>query len=109
MSLTNSPMSDISILKKIKSLRSKVKAANNEIKNLKDKITKLTESEGVNVESDFHKDMLSIMESNNEAIAKQFPEGSFRRIFWEEQFNMAKFSDPRQMKWHPVVIHRCLT
>ena len=49
----------------------------NKIKNMKDKITKLTESEGVNVESDFHKDMLSIMESNNETIAKQFPEGSF--------------------------------
>ena len=56
---------------KKKSLRSKVNAANNEIKNLKDKITKLTESEGVNVESEFHKDMLSIMESNNEAIMKQ--------------------------------------
>ena len=95
-------------IKKIKSLKSKVHAAKVEIHKLQERIAKLTESEGVNVGRDFHKDMYSIMESNNEAIAKQYPEGSFRRLFWEEQFKAAKHSSLKQMRWHPLIIHWCL-
>ena len=37
-----------------------------------------------------------------------FPQGSFRRLFWEEQLKAASQKDPRQMRWHPLIIRWCL-
>ena len=33
---------------------------------------------------------------------------SFRRLFWEEQFRVAKTSDPRHMRWHFLIVRWCL-
>lgn len=35
-------------------------------------------------------------------------EGSFARLFWEEQLKAASVKDPRLMRWHPVIIKWCL-
>ncbi len=36
------------------------------------------------------------------------PEGSFQRIFWEEQKKAVQCKDPRQVRWHPLIIKWCL-
>ena len=48
------------------------------------------------------------MKDNSDQINKAYPEGSFRRLFWDEQFKAGSLSDSRQMKWHPVIIKWCL-
>ncbi len=48
------------------------------------------------------------MKENEENIKKAYPEGSFSRLFWEEQFKASTKVDARQIRWHPVMIKWCL-
>ena len=50
----------------------------------------------------------SIMEDNGESIHSNHKEGTFQRLFWDQQMAAAKLSDPRQMRWHPHMIRWCL-
>ena len=55
-----------------------------------------------------HYDLLEIMEKENSSVKDHFPNGTFRRLFWEEQLKAAQVNDSRQMRWHPMVIRWCL-
>ena len=55
-----------------------------------------------------HHFMRTIMNENHNEITGAFPEGSFARLFWEEQLKAARVKDPRQMRWHPLMIKWCL-
>ena len=48
------------------------------------------------------------MTENNSQIEEHYPTGSFRRLFWDQQFQAAKASDARQMRWHLCMIRWCL-
>ena len=48
------------------------------------------------------------MKENAADIEKSFPEGSFRRLFWQQQFEAASKGNARQMRWHPMMIKWCL-
>lgn len=63
-------------------LRKRVRAAEGEVKRLKDRVTKLLEH-GEPVE-EMHCDLLTIMKENTDTIRSAFPENSFPRLFWEE-------------------------
>ena len=93
---------------KLRTLQKRAGAAEREVKRLQEAIEKLTLEHGVIVEQDLHDDLVAIMGSNNEDIRSQFPEGSFRRLFWEQQFQCARLKDPRQMRWHPMMIRLAL-
>ena len=93
---------------KIKSLRERATAAEANLQKLRNRMKILTDSDGVQVSKDFHDDIFSVMCQKNDDISEQFPQGSFRRLFWEEQFKAAKVADPRQMRWHPTMIQWCL-
>ena len=56
----------------------------------------------------FHRDLSTIMHDNTDDIHKAFPKGTFRRLFWDQQIKNMKNSDPRQYRWHPLMIKWCL-
>ncbi len=62
-----------------------------------------TDERGIDVESSFHQDLLTIMSDNNKDIQQHYPQGSFRRLFWEEQLKCAQ-KGAKQMRWHPTMI-----
>lgn len=62
---------------------------------------------GITVDTDLHQDLLTIMEEHTPAIHQEFPEGSFKRLFWDQQREALKVG-ARQMRWHPTVIKWCL-
>ena len=45
---------------------------------------------------------------SSEEVKAAYPEGSFQRIFWEEQQKAMAFRDSRSMKWHPLFVRWCL-
>lgn len=92
--------------KKMSDLQAKVNKSKQMIKKLKSEIANLTERNGMQVDPELHDDMTTIMRECN--IDKLLPEGSFKRLFWEEQLKMAKQKDARQMRWHPTMIRMCL-
>ncbi len=88
---------------KLKQLQERVTHERKERIALTERIEKLTSADGIEVESSFHQDLFSIMQENNSKIASQFPDGTFRRLFWDQQFQAA-LKKPKQMRWHPTMI-----
>ena len=93
---------------KLKSLQARASVAEKEVQKLRLRIKESAELIGVNVDKPLHCDLLSIMEKENDSVKDKFPEGTFRRLFWEEQLKAAKVNDSRQMRWHPMMIRWCL-
>lgn len=93
---------------KLRMLQVRAQAAEIEVRKLKKKIEESKLQHGVQVGPELHQDLSSIMESNNEAVLNEFPEGSFRRLFWEEQLKVNRLKDTRQMRWHPMMVRWCL-
>ena len=89
-------------------LRTKARISHQGVLYLREKIRKIKAMCGETVDDSLHNDLVTIMKDNSDQINKAYPEGSFRRLFWEEQFKAASLSDSRQMKWHPVIIKWCL-
>jgi len=48
------------------------------------------------------------VKDHNDSIEKQFPEGTFRWLFWQEQMKAARKTDAKLMRWHPMMIKWCL-
>ncbi len=51
---------------------------------------------------------MSIMHDNHQKVTEAYPDGSFSRLFWNEQLKAATASDNRRVRWHPVIIKWCL-
>ena len=75
---------------------------------LRQKIHKLTEDQGKVLVDDFHSDLVSIKNENSDGIKEAYPEGSFARLSWDEQFKAATASNARHVRWHPVIVKWCL-
>ena len=69
---------------------------------------KATENNNVTVDKELHSYLHGVMESSNPNITANFPEGSFQRLFWDQQIKAARVSNARAMKWHPMMIRWCL-
>lgn len=88
-------------------MRARLNSAERQLVNLKKKIEASTEARGVIVDADLHQDLADIMEEHTASIHEEFPEGSFRRLFWDQQREALKV-EARQMRWHPTLIRWCL-
>ena len=93
---------------KVAELKKRATMAENEVRKLQAKIEQLTQQQGDNVENGFHGDLLGIMKEKTPEIVEAYPEGSFKRLFWEEQLRAASKKDMRQVRWHPLIIRWCL-
>ena len=53
-------------------------------------------------------DLAKIMEEEECQIQESFPEGSFQKIFWDQQKQAMKQKDMRGIRWYPLMIRFCL-
>ena len=93
---------------KIDHLKDKADVAMTQVEKLKQQINKLTEVRGISLDEMLNKDLLQIMLEKKGHIHTKFPEGSFQRLFWDQQLQAASVSDMRQVRWHPTIIKWCL-
>ena len=49
-----------------------------------------------------------IMGEMTEKVHRDNPEGSFRRMFWDQQIKALNVEDSHQIRWHPAMIKWCL-
>ncbi len=87
---------------------SKLRKEKKKLNAMTKKLDMLLKKQGEKVDKGLHDDLLTIMKEKNFEIDKSFASDSFRRIFWEQQFKAASLKDPRQMRWHPIIIRWCL-
>ena len=78
------------------------------MKKLRDMIEISAEKNGIQVQDSLSDVLLRTMKEQNHFIEDQFPAGSFRRLFWDQQFQAARTKDTRQMRWHPCMVRWCL-
>ena len=76
--------------RKMKNLQARAYSAEQEVKKLQEYVRSSTEKNGVLVDESLHNDLQAVMKDQSKEISKLFPEGSFRRLFWDEQLKMAK-------------------
>ena len=93
---------------KMSKLKQRAHMAEKEIQKLRVRIAELTQQQGDSIDPILHGDLLTIMNENYDQIKQAYPEGSFARLFWEEQLKAASVKDPRQIRWHPLMIKWCL-
>ena len=60
------------------------------------------------VEAQLHDQLVDIMKQKSGSVYSDFPEGTFGRQFWEQQLCAATASNPRQVRWHPLIIRWCI-
>ena len=89
-------------------LRTRLDAKNKEVKRLQDKISYLTKQNGILLESNLESDFKDIMNEMTNKVHTECPEGSFKRIFWDQQLKAANIKDRKQIRWHPAIIKWCL-
>ena len=76
-------------------LRAEVTQQKREIDRLREKVNKLTETSGVEVDKQMHGDLSSIMEEMTEDVRKKFPENSFERVFGTSNYRQKRMKDRR--------------
>ena len=58
-------------------------------------------AQGIVLDEALQGDLLDVMKYNHARVHQEFPEGTFQRIFWDQQLQAAKIGNLRQMRWHP--------
>ena len=93
---------------KMSRLKKKVALVEKQNQKLRARVAELTQKQGASLDEALHDDLLAIMNENYDKIRQAYPEGSLARPFWEEQLKAATVKDPRQMRWHPLMVKWCL-
>ena len=89
-------------------LRGKCRAQSKEIERLKKRIEDAVEKNNVCLDSTMNNDFIQIMNEMTETVHSEHPEGSFKRIFWDQQVSANRVKNSRQNRWHPALIKWCL-
>ena len=92
----------------MQSLRQRANKAEQSVAKLRDKVQQLMQEQGKVVNGNFQSDLIQIMQEKADIVTNAYPEGSFARLFWEEQLKAAT-TNPKQVRWHPVIIKWCLS
>ena len=91
-------------VKKIEKLQARASLLEREVKVLTERISAAT----IPVDAALITELVNTVEENNDAVLAQFPVGSFKHLFWEQQMQAARLSNLKQIRWHPVMIKWCL-
>ena len=115
-----SPSSSINVQQNISSLtehsrekgtlhpvRAQFDAKSKAVERMRSKIATVNEKSGVQL-GELSSDFRSVMEDMTATVHDKYPEGSFRRLFWDEQVKALEKSDARQIRWYPALIRWCL-
>lgn len=89
---------------KMEKLKKRARVAECAVEKQQDRIRRLTMEQGETLEATLQSDM----EENTDRIKSAYTEGSFARLFWEEQLKASSIPNMKQVRWHPVIIKWCL-
>eukprot|EP00731_Ephydatia_muelleri_P010173 Em0005g759a len=94
---------------RIRRLRNEIVNKRKEVERLKSYVNVATEQHGIYIEEALEKDIKQIMEEKSNEIRKTYQADSFQCIFWNQQLELLKLKDKRQIRWHPMIIRWCLS
>ena len=68
----------------------------------------ITIKESVCIDDETSDDLKHIMSEQENEVLTQFPEGTFQRVFWEQQKKVSATPDKCGFRWHTLMIKWCL-
>ena len=71
---------------------------------LEDRLAAAVISDGVTLTNELNDDMIKITTACTKKVYSTFPEGSFQRLFWDQQVKANNYKNCKSMKWHPLFI-----
>lgn len=71
---------------------------------LQEKLEQASTQACVNVDETLDGDIRLMASESRDVVKEAHPEGSFERIFWEQQQRAASLKDSQSMRWHPLFI-----
>ena len=74
------------------------------IARLEQKIKLAANTDGVNLDASLYDDIKTIATENTKEVYSSFSEGTFQRLFWEQQQKASSLKNSKSMKWHPLFI-----
>lgn len=69
----------------------------------------MREVSGVEIDDALESDLEVIMREMSVRVKETHGEGSFQRLFWDEQLRATKSKSTKQVRWHPAMIKWCLS
>ena len=93
---------------KLEKQHASIRSLQKKVQHLKSKIAQLTDQVGFHLNEETTSDLSVIMEGENANVQALHPEGSFQRLFWDQQYEAAQHNKACSMKWHPLMIKWCL-
>ena len=95
--------------KRLANCSTEAKVAKKKVNRLEQKLKELMEKDGVPLDDTLNQDFDSILSDSTNDVRNHFPPGTFQRIFWDQQVEALKLRNPRQVRWHPMIIKWCLS
>ena len=89
-------------------LHSEARKSKQQFEHLRQRVVSLIDKGNVTVDDELDDDLQKMVSEHESEIKTTYPEGSFQRVFWDEQVKASTFKDKRSMKWHPMFIRWCL-
>ena len=93
---------------RLSNFHTKTRALSRKVDQLKKKLDRLTELNGVKLNHTLDTDIRTIITNNNDAISRSYSQESFEYLFWKQQKDSMLLKDSRQMRWHPMLIKWCI-
>ena len=62
----------------------------------------------VTLDEAMQSDFKAMMKEMCERVHQDCGEGTFKRLFWDEQMKISEVKDARHVRWHPAVLKWCL-
>ena len=100
-------MSREQLIDRVKDLNTEVKTLKMNVDGMRKYIDKLM-AQGEKLSESENGDISDMVNEFSDKVNGEFPEGSFERLFWEEQAKYNKLKSKSAMRWHPMIIKWCL-
>ena len=79
-----------------------------QIRRLHETIADSTATDGVYLDEELHGDVLQLMNDNTKDVHCSHKEGTFQRLFWDQQRTASSLKNNKSMRWHLLFIKWCL-
>ena len=101
--LTNEEMRE-----RLHRMHSDKRGCQQQIRRLQEAIDQSILNDGVALDEELHGDLLQLTKSYTEKVHSCHKEGTFERLFWDQQQTANSLKNSKSMRWHPLVIKWCL-
>lgn len=92
---------------RMKILQMEVRKKTNALKRMEKVLKSIIQKDAISVDDMLHSDLLAIMKKQVPSTGDD-DQCKFRDIFWKQQLQAFSKSNPKSIRWHPIIVKWCL-